>query len=296
MSFWKKTMDYLGLGPDDAYDDYDDQVEPEPPSRSSRSSSGERIAGRSVLRQGQLADGVRRDRHPCRARRVRASRRATSSRRPPGARPATTRGCTPGRRSGRRRLASSTSPGRAGDGAPAPLRPGAGAGRQVQGRAVGDPQPGGHRTRRRPPPDRLRQRRVLLARRVDGEGGHRRLPAQAGAATGSTGSTTTRVEADATEPPTDPGHAVQGVPARATTRREVDAFVEEVAAALEAAQNEATAMEARARAAVARLQELSQQAPDGAAAPSDPPSRSSPRSTRPRRSAAPCSSPSAPPT
>jgi|SRR5215213_9666933 len=39
MSFWKKTMDYLGLGPDDAYDDYDDQVEPEPPTRSSRSSS-----------------------------------------------------------------------------------------------------------------------------------------------------------------------------------------------------------------------------------------------------------------
>lgn len=25
MSFWKKTMDYLGLGPDDAYDDYDDE-------------------------------------------------------------------------------------------------------------------------------------------------------------------------------------------------------------------------------------------------------------------------------
>ena len=24
MSLWKKTMDYLGLGPDDAYDDYDD--------------------------------------------------------------------------------------------------------------------------------------------------------------------------------------------------------------------------------------------------------------------------------
>ena len=39
MSFWKKTMDYLGLGPDDAYDDYDDQVEPEAPSRSSRSST-----------------------------------------------------------------------------------------------------------------------------------------------------------------------------------------------------------------------------------------------------------------
>lgn len=43
---------------------------------------------------------------------------------------------------------------------------------------------------------------------------------------------------------------------------EVEAFVEEVAAALESAQNEATAMEARARAAVARLQELSQHAGD----------------------------------
>ena len=31
MSFWKKTMDYLGLGPHDVYDDYDDQLEPEPP-------------------------------------------------------------------------------------------------------------------------------------------------------------------------------------------------------------------------------------------------------------------------
>jgi DivIVA domain-containing protein len=39
---------------------------------------------------------------------------------------------------------------------------------------------------------------------------------------------------------------------------EVDSFLEEAAAALEAAQNDATAMEARARAAVARLQELSQ--------------------------------------
>lgn len=33
MSFWKGTMEWLGLGPDDAYDDYeyeDDYVEPEP--------------------------------------------------------------------------------------------------------------------------------------------------------------------------------------------------------------------------------------------------------------------------
>ncbi len=29
MSLWKRTMDYLGLGPDDAYDDYD-EIEPAP--------------------------------------------------------------------------------------------------------------------------------------------------------------------------------------------------------------------------------------------------------------------------
>ena len=38
MSLWKKTMDYLGLGPDDAYDDYDDYDEPEAPARPSRPS------------------------------------------------------------------------------------------------------------------------------------------------------------------------------------------------------------------------------------------------------------------
>jgi cell division inhibitor SepF len=34
MSFWKRSMEYLGLGPDDAYDDYDDGPEPEPRQRS----------------------------------------------------------------------------------------------------------------------------------------------------------------------------------------------------------------------------------------------------------------------
>jgi len=34
MSIWKKAMDYLGLGPDDAYDDYD--LPPEPEARPSR--------------------------------------------------------------------------------------------------------------------------------------------------------------------------------------------------------------------------------------------------------------------
>ncbi len=36
MSLWKKTMDYLGLGPDDAYDDYDDDYGLEPPARQAR--------------------------------------------------------------------------------------------------------------------------------------------------------------------------------------------------------------------------------------------------------------------
>jgi DivIVA domain-containing protein len=54
---------------------------------------------------------------------------------------------------------------------------------------------------------------------------------------------------------------------RGYDQADVNAFVEEVAVALETAQNEATAMEARARAAVARLQELSQQAPAEAEEP-----------------------------
>lgn len=41
MSMWKKAMDYLGLGPDDAYDDYDDVVEPERPARAQRPPSGD---------------------------------------------------------------------------------------------------------------------------------------------------------------------------------------------------------------------------------------------------------------
>jgi len=36
MSLWKRSMDYLGLGPDDAYDDYDGYDEPEPAPRQTR--------------------------------------------------------------------------------------------------------------------------------------------------------------------------------------------------------------------------------------------------------------------
>src|SRR3954454_13572442 len=36
MPIWRNAMDWLGLGPDDAYDDYDATQEPERPSRSPR--------------------------------------------------------------------------------------------------------------------------------------------------------------------------------------------------------------------------------------------------------------------
>jgi DivIVA domain-containing protein len=55
---------------------------------------------------------------------------------------------------------------------------------------------------------------------------------------------------------------------------EVDDFKEKVATAIETAQNQATAMEARARAAVAKLQEVSQQVTSGAAAASSSPTAS----------------------
>lgn len=56
---------------------------------------------------------------------------------------------------------------------------------------------------------------------------------------------------------------------------EVDGFKEQVAGAVEFAQNQATAMEARARAAVAKLQEVSQQVQAGAAAPAAAPATTS---------------------
>ncbi len=36
MAMWKRAMDYLGLGPDDPYDDYDVEPQPEPPMRGGR--------------------------------------------------------------------------------------------------------------------------------------------------------------------------------------------------------------------------------------------------------------------
>ena len=47
MSIWKRAMDYLGLGPDDAYDDYDMAPEPEPRPGRSRQAHYEEPAVRS---------------------------------------------------------------------------------------------------------------------------------------------------------------------------------------------------------------------------------------------------------
>ncbi|MDJ0767552.1 MAG: cell division protein SepF [Ilumatobacter sp.] len=47
MSFWKRSMEYLGLGPDDAYDDYDIEEEYEPVQRGRRQPEPEVRPGRS---------------------------------------------------------------------------------------------------------------------------------------------------------------------------------------------------------------------------------------------------------
>lgn len=47
MSFWKRSMEYLGLGPDDAYDDYDDGPEPEPSGRQRPRDDQSRSSARS---------------------------------------------------------------------------------------------------------------------------------------------------------------------------------------------------------------------------------------------------------
>lgn len=57
MSFWKRSMEFLGLGPDDAYDDYDvdEEYEPAPRQRrqhepDARSPRGHETGGEGVVR------------------------------------------------------------------------------------------------------------------------------------------------------------------------------------------------------------------------------------------------------
>jgi cell division inhibitor SepF len=57
MTLWKRTMDYLGLGPDDAYDDYDMDDDYEPAPRSRRPQEPEQRPGRGG-RDDTAGEGV----------------------------------------------------------------------------------------------------------------------------------------------------------------------------------------------------------------------------------------------
>jgi cell division inhibitor SepF len=58
MTLWKRTMDYLGLGPDDAYDDYDYDDYDEPAPRGRRPSEPEPRPGRGAHRDETGGEGV----------------------------------------------------------------------------------------------------------------------------------------------------------------------------------------------------------------------------------------------
>ena len=58
MSLWKRTMDYLGLGPDDAYDDYDIEDEYEPAPRGRRQPEPEPRSGRAPRDETSGGEGV----------------------------------------------------------------------------------------------------------------------------------------------------------------------------------------------------------------------------------------------
>ena len=57
MSFWKRSMEYLGLGPDDAYDDYDVDDDYEPAPRGRRQPEPDTRSGR-VQRDETGSEGV----------------------------------------------------------------------------------------------------------------------------------------------------------------------------------------------------------------------------------------------
>jgi cell division inhibitor SepF len=59
MSFWKRTMDYLGLGPDDAYDDYDMDDDYEAAPRQRRQPDAEPRAPRGGRDEGGSEGVVR---------------------------------------------------------------------------------------------------------------------------------------------------------------------------------------------------------------------------------------------
>ena len=58
MPIWRNAMDWLGLGPDDAYDDYDTAQEPERPSRSPRHQREEPPRGQRGYQGDYESDGT----------------------------------------------------------------------------------------------------------------------------------------------------------------------------------------------------------------------------------------------
>ena len=60
MSLWKRTMDYLGLGPDDSYDDYDEYEDLEPAPRQRRAApEADARSGRGWVPESETGELVR---------------------------------------------------------------------------------------------------------------------------------------------------------------------------------------------------------------------------------------------
>jgi cell division inhibitor SepF len=233
MSFWKRTMDYLGLGPDDAYDDYDVEEEYEPAPRGRRQDAEPRAprhrdetGGEGVVRTlPSRPTFPSRDFDPSQA------RRSGEHRDDSGVQPRP-------QRNGR--------PAGTGSNEPATVKPR----RFDQAQEVADKFKEGNPV-------------IMNLEGSDREVARRLIDFASGLCYGLDGSM---------EKVANGVYLLKPPVGRSTRPDEVDAFLAEVAKALESARQQATAMEARARAAVARLQEVTSAA-ETAPPPPAPPER-----------------------
>ena len=173
MPIWRNAMDWLGLGPDDAYDDYDAAQEPERSPRSPRSQREEPAPRKQTGYQDYEPDGTVRTMP---ARPSYPTRDADLTGRRPV--PATDDSNVQPRPINTQRQAP-VQLGRPLHRSPAPLRLRPRGRRQVQRRPAGDHEPRGQRPRSVATTHRFRQRPVLRTERHDGEGRHRCVPAEA---------------------------------------------------------------------------------------------------------------------
>ena len=181
MSLWKKTMDYLGLGPDDAYDEYDDVDEyddrPQRAQRAPESRAPRATPDEADVRPAPRPSFPSRDFDASQRRSPQQTEEPTVN-----VRGGSRRRCVCEQRTSKRSIVGVVGESRrAVHGATSTLRPSAGTSRQVQRGLAGDHEPRGHRTRGLAAADRLRQWDLLRPRRLDGEGRHRRVPTQASA-------------------------------------------------------------------------------------------------------------------